>query len=65
MPKIIGNAVVLDEDEVKSICKVNKIIDAFFDLHKQLRELSDKELTMLYKSLELTKKEMISNARIH
>lgn len=61
MIKIVGNAVVLDEDEVKSICKVNKVIDTFFDLHKQLRALSEKELTMLEKSLELSKKEMMDN----
>lgn len=57
MPKIRNNAVVLSEEEVNGIIKVNKVFDLFFELDRLIKSMSDKEFQMLERSLELTKEE--------
>lgn len=59
--RIEGKAVILDEDDMESIRKVGKVIDAFIELQRLMKSLTEKEQTMLIKSLEQTKKEMTDN----
>lgn len=61
MPKIRNNAVVLSEEEVNGIIKVNKVFNLFFELDRLIKSMSDKEFRMLERSLELTKKEQENN----
>ncbi len=61
MPKIVDNSVVLDEDEVRAICKVNKVFDLFFEMERVVKSMSEKEFRMLERSLEATKEEMENN----
>lgn len=61
MPKIVNSCVVLDEDEVQAICKVNKVIDLFIEINRIIKSMSEKEFRMLEKSLEVTKEEMEDN----
>ncbi len=60
MPKIVDNSVVLDEDEVQAIVKVNKVFDLFFEINRIIKSMTDKEFRMLERSLEATKEEMKS-----
>ncbi len=60
-PKIVDNSVVLDEDEVRAICKVNKVFDLFFEMERVVKSMSEKEFRMLERSLEATKEEMENN----
>lgn len=59
--RIDGKAVILDEDDMKSIRKVDKVINALSELYGLMKSLTEKEQTMLIKSLEQTKKEMENN----
>ena len=58
MPKITKNAVVLSEDEVNCVIKVNKVFDLFFELDRLIKSMSAKEFRMLERSLEITKDEL-------
>lgn len=58
MAKIIKGSLVLDEDEVEAICKVNKVIDLFIELNRVIKSMSEKEFRMLEKTLEFSKEEM-------
>lgn len=60
MPKIRNNAVVLSEEEVNGIIKVNKVFNLFFELDRLIKSMSYKEFQMLERSLELTKEELES-----
>lgn len=58
MPKITKNAVVLSEDEVDCVIKVNKVFDLFFELDRLIKSMSAKEFRMLERSLKITKDEL-------
>lgn len=60
MPKIVDNSVVLDEDEVRAILKVNKVFDLFIKINRVIKSMSEREFRMLERSLEATKEEMES-----
>lgn len=60
MPKIRKNAVVLSEEEVNGIIKVNKVFNLFFELDRLIKSMSYKEFQMLERSLKLTKEELES-----
>ena len=58
MPKTIGSAVALSDEEVNAVIKVNKVFDLFFELNRLIKSMSDKEFRMLERSLEVTKEEL-------
>lgn len=60
MSKIRKNAVVLSEEEVNGIIKVNKVFNLFFELDRLIKSMSNKEFQMLERSLKLTKEELES-----
>lgn len=59
--RIEGKSVILDDDDMESIRKVDKVIDTFIELHRLMKSLTEKEQKMLIKSLEQTEKEMTDN----
>lgn len=52
--RIYGKSVILDEDDMKSIRKVDKVINALSELYGLMKSLTEKEQKMLIKSLEQT-----------
>lgn len=62
--RIKGKVVILDEDDMKSIRKVDKVIDTFIELFELMKSLTEKERKMLIKSLEQTEKEMTDNGTL-
>lgn len=62
--RIEGKVVILDEDDMKSIRKVDKVIDMFIELFELMKSLIEKEQKMPIKSLELTNKEMTDNSMV-
>lgn len=61
MPKVINGSVVLDEDEIQAIIKVNKFFELFTKIDELVKSMTDKEFKMLENSLEFTVKEMKGN----
>ncbi len=61
MPKIRKRCIILDEDDVQTISKVNKVFDLFFEMERVVKSMSEKEFRMLERSLEATKEEMEDN----
>lgn len=61
MPKIVNRAVVISDEELNSMLKINEFFDLFFKMNKLVKSMSEKEFLMLEKSLEFTKEEMESN----
>lgn len=41
--RIKGKVVILDEDDMKSIRKVDKVIDTFIELFELMKSLTEKE----------------------
>lgn len=60
MARIGRNAVILSEDDIAAINKVNQVIDAFFKLDKLVKSMNEKEFSMLERSLMATKEELES-----
>ncbi len=60
MPKIRKRCVILDEDDIQAISKVNKVFDLFFEMERVVKSMSEKEFRMLERSLEVTEEEMES-----
>lgn len=58
MPKRVKGCVVLDEDDIQAISKVNKVIDLFIELNRVIKSMSEKEFRMLKRSLQATEEEM-------
>ncbi len=50
--------VILSENSVTAIIKVNKAIELLFEIIKLIHSMNEKEFDMLVGSLELTYKEM-------
>lgn len=61
MAKYIGRSLVLSEDDVNAVLKVNKFFDLFAEMDKLVKSMSEKEFRMLERSLEFTVEEMNSN----
>ncbi len=58
---VVKGCVVIDEDEVQAICKVNELIEQFIEINRLIRSMSEKEFRMFERSLEVTKEEMENN----
>ncbi len=50
--------VILDDDDIAAIIKINKAIELIFEVIKLIHSMSEKEFNMLAGSLELTYEEM-------
>ncbi len=50
--------VILDDDDLAAIIKVNKVFDLFCEMDKLIHSMSEKEFKMLTGSLELAHEEM-------
>ncbi|MBD5112649.1 MAG: hypothetical protein HDT42_09010 [Ruminococcaceae bacterium] len=61
MAKIIKGAVVISDEELESLLKVDKVIDKFIEFYDLMKSLTEKEQKMLIKSLEMTDEEMKDN----
>ncbi|MBD5112105.1 MAG: hypothetical protein HDT42_06150 [Ruminococcaceae bacterium] len=61
MAKIIKGAVVISDEELESLLKVDKVIDKFIEFYDLMKSLTEKEQKMLVKSLEMTDEEMKDN----
>lgn len=61
MAEYIGRSLILSEDDIKAILKVNKVFDLFAEMDKLIKSMSEKEFRMLERSLEFTVEEMNSN----
>ena len=61
MAEYIGCSLVLSEEDIKAIIKVNKVFDLFAEMNKLIKSMSEKEFQMLERSLEFTAEEMKNN----
>lgn len=61
MAEYIGRSLILSEDDIKAILKVNKVFDLFAEMDKLIKSMSEKEFRMLERSLEFTMEEMKRN----
>lgn len=61
MAEYIGCSLVLSEENINAILKVNKVFDLFAEMNKLIKTMSEKEFRMLERSLEFTMKEMKNN----
>lgn len=61
MAEYIGRSLILSEDDISAILKVNKFFDLFAEMDKLIKSMSEKEFRMLERSLEFTMEEMKNN----
>lgn len=61
MAEYIGCSLVLSEEDINAIIKVNKVFDLFAEMNMLIKSMSEKEFQMLERSLEFTTEEMKNN----
>ncbi len=57
---VILDEVILDEEEIQAVCKVQAVFDLILEINRVIKSMSEKEFRMLERSLEATKEEMES-----
>lgn len=61
MAEYIRRSLILSEDDINAILKINKVFDLYGEMNKLIKSMSEKEFRMLERSLEFTMEEMKKN----